>query len=334
MALLSEVYPPTYIPCRSFAKRNRKSFQTKKNKRKTAKAAPGAPPTPNVTLPPTKQIIPPAFLFPTASPYVYVSKIVVDDEEDGQDPRQLFSDIVQQQGKPRSSRYVYRLEPSDFGGAAHPAEKLDHIPRIAVLGRSNVGKSSLLNALFRQPLALTSKQPGRTQKVHYYGYYGSTQPTADQLFHQKASSAQAFLLDLPGYGYAVGPDQQVEEWQRRTQQLILRSNIQRVYMLTDARLEPQSVDATVQGWLDQAGVPYVVVLTKADAVRKALLVKHVNHVCGRYTHLLQEALQTDDDSDDEPLNVFQSPLVHVTSAKEGAGLDELWYSIETDIFHS
>lgn len=250
-------------------------------------------------------IIPPALLLPTSSPHVFVAKVAA---ESGECDLESFTHL-----SPRRRQFK-RMEPSAFGGEPHPPPE-DVTPRFAFLGRSNVGKSSLLNALMNQSLAVTSKQPGRTQKVHYYGWV-STENT-----HNSIERVHAYFVDLPGYGYAVGPDEAVQEWQRRTQQFLLRAPLTRLFLLQDARVGPQTFDQTVQGWLEEAAIPFTVVLTKADGARRmADIIKHVNQICMHYHHRQQV---------DETL--LQSPLVHVTSAKLGTGLEELWYMIETEL---
>ncbi len=126
---------------------------------------------------------------------------------------------------------------------------------IAFAGRSNVGKSSLVNALTgRKALARTSNTPGRTQELNF--------------FHIGPQASPAFsLVDMPGYGYAAVGKDKVAQWTR----LILdylrgRANLARVYLLIDARHGLKDVDMPVLDTLDAAAVSYQIVLTKADAV--------------------------------------------------------------------
>lgn len=286
------------IPGRSY-NFSRVSFATKK----------GKPPKPRQTKSVTDEygnpIIPPALLLPTSSPHVFVAKVAA--ETGDYDPL-LFT------GMTHRHRQFKRMEPAEFGGQPHPPPD-DATPRFAFLGRSNVGKSTLLNSLTRQSLAITSKQPGRTQKVHYYGW------VASENSQNPIERLHAYFVDLPGYGYAVGPDEAVQEWQRRTQQFLLRAPLTRLFLLQDARVGPQTFDQTVQGWLEEAAIPFTVVLTKADGARRmADIIKHVNQICMRYHH----RQQIDN-------TLLQSPLVHVTSAKVGTGLDELWSVIEAEL---
>jgi len=136
-------------------------------------------------------------------------------------------------------------------------------PEIAFAGRSNVGKSSLLNALVnRRDLARTSQTPGRTQEINFF--------TLGQTAH---------LVDLPGYGYAQAPKAKVDQWNR----LILdylrgRSNLARVILLLDGRHGMKPADLETMGTLDAAAVPYQAVLTKLDKVGPQELAKRFEEV--------------------------------------------------------
>lgn len=126
----------------------------------------------------------------------------------------------------------------------------DDVVEIAFAGRSNVGKSSLINALVGQSaLARTSNTPGRTQELN--------------LFAPEAGGIR--LVDMPGYGFAKAPKPAVEKWNKLIHQFLRgRPNLRRVYVLVDARHGPKPNDATVMNELDKAAVSYQVVLTKAD----------------------------------------------------------------------
>jgi len=123
---------------------------------------------------------------------------------------------------------------------------------IAFAGRSNVGKSSLVNALTnRKSLARTSKTPGRTQQINFF-----------------KGAGDLVLVDLPGYGFAAAARDKVDQWTGLVHDyLIGRPNLARVYVLIDSRhgLKPQ--DREVLGYLDRAGVSYAIVLTKIDAIK-------------------------------------------------------------------
>jgi len=127
-----------------------------------------------------------------------------------------------------------------------------NLPEIAFAGRSNVGKSSLLNALInRKSLARTSAMPGRTRQVNFFDLGG-----------------RLGLVDLPGYGYARAPKQVVREWTELIEFYLRgRSTLRRAVVLIDARVGPKDNDFDALNLLDQAAVPTQVVLTKVDKVK-------------------------------------------------------------------
>ena len=129
------------------------------------------------------------------------------------------------------------------------------LPEIAFAGRSNVGKSSLINALTGKPIARASNTPGRTQEVNFF-----------QL------GKQFFLVDLPGYGFAAAPKKLVETWTRLIHDYLRgRQQLKRVFLLIDARHGIKKVDEDIMKMLDKAGVSYYIVLTKADKLKKSEL---------------------------------------------------------------
>jgi GTP-binding protein len=162
---------------------------------------------------------------------------------------------------------------------------------VAFAGRSNVGKSSLINALtHRHALARTSHTPGRTQELVFF-----------------AGDPVLTLVDLPGYGYASAPKQKVKDWTDLIHAYLRgRANLVRVYVLIDARHGLKEADGPALDVLGEAAVSHQIVLTKADQVRPAELAERVAAV--------EAALRR---------RPAAFPLVLATSAREGSGIPEL-----------
>ena len=142
-----------------------------------------------------------------------------------------------------------------FRYAAGTIERLPvpGLPEIAFAGRSNAGKSSLINALTgRHALARTSRTPGRTQELIFFELVG-----------------KAMLVDMPGYGYAAAPIEAVKTWSEFAKEYLRgRPNLFRVYVLVDARHGLKAADLGMLDVLDKAAVSYQLVLTKGDEVKE------------------------------------------------------------------
>lgn len=302
-----------------------------------------------------KMILPPMMLTSTASPHVFLSKIFA--QQLKQQKYTFFHGFAEAVQKPPTLFGQFRsCMPNDFGKDNYPPMNNNNhqknpyggaspISEVAFLGRSNVGKSSLINALMRQKLAMTSKTPGRTQSQYYYGWFphrnnntntknshsnaGSGKKKKKNTSTMNIQQATGFLIDLPGYGYAKAPDAKVDAWQGATQDFLLQrldnGTLRRVFLLQDARLEvPQNIDGSVASWMEDAGIPYTIVLTKADSIgsneTSPGVVKHANINAMRFHHRWM-------DTNKDGSTMYMSPFIHATSSKKNTGIAELLSSV-------
>lgn len=176
------------------------------------------------------------------------------------------------------------------------------LPEYAFMGRSNVGKSSLINMLCGiKKLARVSNTPGRTRNVEHFRVEGTLTGNAPWL-----------LADLPGYGFAKASKAERATWERMIQRYLLeRENLQSVFLLIDSRLEPQRNDLDMIQWLGEHGVPFRIVHTKADKLS------------GPKAQANIAALKRKLKEDWETL-----PHMHMTSSETGLGREEILGFIE------
>ncbi len=187
-----------------------------------------------------------------------------------------------------------------FAGEAEffwAAQRADDLPpprglEIAFAGRSNVGKSSLINALTnRNALARTSHTPGRTQQLNFFD----------------VGQGRFTLVDMPGYGFAQAPKEKVQAWTKAIQDYLRgRTNLARVFVLIDSRHGLKAVDEGVLDGLDLAAVSYEIVLTKTDELKKGELERRVDQT--------QAAIAK---------RPAAFPLIRPTSSRTGEGMEAL-----------
>jgi len=182
------------------------------------------------------------------------------------------------------------------------------LPEYAFIGRSNVGKSSLINMLCHNPkLAKTSQKPGKTLLINHFLIESVTansqKPTANSQWH---------LVDLPGYGYAQAGQKQREALKKMIERYcLLREQLVCLFVLIDCRHEPQKIDLEFINWLGENGVPFAIVFTKGDKLGRMRLKENVE----AYQNRLLEEWE-------------ELPPVFVTSSETGLGGEELTAYIE------
>lgn len=174
-----------------------------------------------------------------------------------------------------------------------PADRLE----VCFAGRSNVGKSSLINALTgRKTLARASNTPGRTQEINYF-----------------ALGAERYLVDLPGYGYAEAPLAIVAKWQALLKQYLAgRQTLRRAFVLIDARHGVKAVDEEILKLLDRSAVTYQAVLTKVDKINREERAAVIEQVKGALAK-----------------HPAAYPEIIVTSSEKGEGIETLRAVIAT-----
>ena len=175
------------------------------------------------------------------------------------------------------------------------------VPEIAFCGRSNVGKSSLLNALTgRRSIARTSVTPGRTQELNFF---------------EVGEPTQFRLVDMPGYGFAKAPVKVVEKWKQLVRTYLRgRAVLKRTLVLIDSRHGIKPVDAEMMTMLDEAAASYRLVLTKADKVKA--------------TELADTLARVEAEARKHPAAF---PQIHVTSSERGMGIPELRAAVLQDV---
>ncbi|MDK2945600.1 ribosome biogenesis GTP-binding protein YihA/YsxC [Geotoga petraea] len=165
-------------------------------------------------------------------------------------------------------------------------------PEVAFAGRSNVGKSSLLNSLMKIKIAKTSSKPGKTRSINYY-----------------LVNDNYYFVDLPGYGFASVAKTEREKWNElMNNYFINRMNLKMVYVLIDHRHKPQKNDHMMIQWLKSLNMPFMIVLTKSDKLNQSEKIKKLNEIKNE-------------------LSVYGEYIYFQTSANKNKGIEELTNSI-------
>ena len=168
-------------------------------------------------------------------------------------------------------------------------------PEVAFAGKSNVGKSSLINSLMnRKSYARTSSQPGKTQTINFYNINDSM-----------------YLVDLPGYGYANASPGVKAKWGKMIEKYLRKSaNLKQVFLLVDIRHDPSENDKMMYDWIVDNGFRPVIIATKLDKLKRSQVAKHVKAV------RMGLGLREDD-------------ILIPFSSETKQGLDELWETVES-----
>lgn len=169
-------------------------------------------------------------------------------------------------------------------------------PEIAFAGKSNVGKSSLINALMnRKSYARISATPGKTQTINYYNI-----------------NDELYLVDLPGYGYAKVSEQEKAQWGRMIENYLHSSRqLKAIFLLIDIRHEPSANDKMIYEWVVAQGYNPIIIATKLDKLKRSQVDKHVKMV-------------------KQGLNLIPGTIVIPFSAETKQGREEIWELTETE----
>lgn len=170
------------------------------------------------------------------------------------------------------------------------------LPEVAFAGKSNVGKSSLINALMnRKSYARTSSQPGKTQTINYYNINDAM-----------------LLVDLPGYGYANVSQSVKEKWGKMVEKYLKKSSqLKQVFLLIDIRHDPSANDKMMYDWIVEQGFEPIIIATKLDKLKRSQVQKHVKMV-------------------KTGLNLVPGTKIIPFSSVTKQGRDEIWELVETE----
>lgn len=172
-------------------------------------------------------------------------------------------------------------------------------PEIAFAGKSNVGKSSLINALMnRKSFARTSATPGKTQTINFYNI-----------------NDEMYLVDLPGYGYAKVSESEKAKWGKMIERYLNNSKqLQAVFLLIDIRHEPSANDKMMYNWIVEMGYNPIIIATKLDKLKRSQIDKHIKMI-------------------KQGLNLIPGTIVIPFSAETKQGRDAIWELVETEFLN-
>lgn len=190
---------------------------------------------------------------------------------------------------------IKNVELSIVCGITSKLPETDRV-EIAFAGKSNVGKSSLINALMnRKALARTSATPGKTQTINFYNI-----------------NDIMYLVDLPGYGYARVSEHEKEQWGKLIERYLNTSKqLQAVFLLVDIRHEPSANDKQMYDWVIAQGYHPIIIATKLDKIKRSQVQKHVKMI-------------------KEGLGLLPGTVIIPFSAETKQGREEIWELIETN----
>ena len=173
---------------------------------------------------------------------------------------------------------------------------MDGKPEIAFAGKSNVGKSSLINALMnRKALARTSAKPGKTQTINFYNI-----------------NEEMYLVDLPGYGYAKVSEQEKAQWGKLIERYLHGSKqLRAVFLLIDIRHDPSANDKMMYDWIVDQGFNPIIIATKLDKIKRSQVQKQIKAIR-------------------QGLNLLPGTIVIPFSSVTKQGRDEIWELVETE----
>lgn len=198
----------------------------------------------------------------------------------------------------KNSMKIKNVELSIVCGITSKLPETDRV-EIAFAGKSNVGKSSLINALMnRKALARTSATPGKTQTINFYNI-----------------NDIMYLVDLPGYGYAKVSEKEKEQWGKLIERYLNTSKqLKAVFLLIDIRHEPSANDRMMYEWILAQGYEPIIIATKLDKLKRSQVQKHVKMV-------------------KEGLGVLPGTIIIPFSAETKQGREEIWELIETNFLN-